>query len=160
MTRSVILLALVYAFTPGETQPSPPPLSHSRYTCTCGARGNEFAEKQMERARVCEQPWPSSANSCPRLPGRAASRAQLMLIRAGYRSPDAMLAIRAIKLLTPIAFVADHRLPPASTSLIPFFILAATPGLGLPASRNVAQLAHPCAPAAFAARACPMAWIF
>jgi tight adherence protein C len=34
------------------------------------------------------------------------SRSQLMMIRAGYRSPDAMLAMRGFKLLAPIALLA------------------------------------------------------
>jgi tight adherence protein C len=42
----------------------------------------------------------------PAAAGKNAARAELMMLRAGYRSSDAMLVIRGMKVLLPIAFVA------------------------------------------------------
>ena len=39
------------------------------------------------------------------MPGGTASRALLMMIRAGYRSPTAILAVRGLKVLLPIALL-------------------------------------------------------
>src|ERR1700683_1502959 len=93
----VILLALVWAFSPGETEVSGR-LSRLLDTRTPEERDENFAEKQMERARDA---LASIGKLMPAASSKGASRAQLMMIRAGYHSPNAVLAVRAMKLLTP-----------------------------------------------------------
>jgi tight adherence protein C len=62
----------------------------------------KFSEKQRERAR---EALASLGRLLPAAAGKGASRAQLMMLRAGYRSADAMLVIRGMKVLLPIVFV-------------------------------------------------------
>ena len=59
-----------------------------------------FAEQQKERV------WDALISVGKLLPGKTASRAQLMMIRAGYRQPSAILALRGLKILLPIALVS------------------------------------------------------
>lgn len=121
----VILLALVWAFTPGETQVSGR-LSRILDTRAPEEREEKFAEKQMERARDA---LASIGKLMPAASSKGASRAQLMMIRAGYHSPNAVLAIRAMKLLTP-AVLLIIVLATRVYTYSPFFILVATLGLG------------------------------
>ncbi len=94
-----VLVALVYAFTPGEQRvagrlsrllDSPVPSQEER-----------FLEKQKKRVRDA---LASVGKLLPFASGQT-SRAQLMMIRAGYRRADAILAIRGLKLLLPIGLV-------------------------------------------------------
>src|SRR6202161_1995573 len=62
-----------------------------------------FSQKQKERVR---ESLVSLGKLLPAAAGAQASRAQLQMVRAGYRSPDAMLVIRGLKLLAPVAMVA------------------------------------------------------
>ena len=93
-----VCLSLFYAFTPEE-----PGIVRrlSRLTDVPGAEPSEvFAEKQKERVRealVSIGKW---------LPSKNASRAQLMLVRAGYRRPTAVLVVRGLKVVLPIALLA------------------------------------------------------
>jgi tight adherence protein C len=121
----VILLALVWAFTPGETQVSGR-LSRILDTRAPEEREEKFTEKQMERARDA---LASIGKLMPAASSKGASRAQLMMIRAGYHSPNAVLAIRAMKLLTP-ALLLIIVLAARVYTYSPFFILVATLGLG------------------------------
>lgn len=90
--------SLVYVFTAGESgivrrlsrMADAPPRE----------RKEAFAEKQQERVH-------DALVSIGKLvPGKTESPAQLMMIRAGYRSPTAILAMRGLKVLLPIALVA------------------------------------------------------
>jgi tight adherence protein C len=62
-----------------------------------------FSDKQKERVR---ESLASLGKLLPAAVGAQASRAQLQMARAGFRGPDAMLVVRGVKLLLPLAFVA------------------------------------------------------
>jgi tight adherence protein C len=97
-----VVVALVYAFSPGDVSIA------TRLARLAGVTGPvqdepKFADRQKERVRD------TFANVGKLLPAPAtekASRTQLMMIRAGYRSPEAILAMRGVKLLCPIAALA------------------------------------------------------
>src|ERR1051326_3773852 len=97
-----VVAALVYAFSPSEVSiatrlariaPFGAPLQEE----------HKFAERQKERVRD------TLANVGKILPAQATdklTRTQLQMVRAGYRSPQALLAIRAVKVIFPIAVLA------------------------------------------------------
>ncbi len=97
-----VILALVYAFSPGEVSIA------SRLARLAGIsvpvqEEATFADRQKERVRD------TLANVGKILPAPStekASRTQLLMIRAGYRSPEALLAMRGVKLLFPVVAVA------------------------------------------------------
>src|ERR1700740_2687343 len=97
-----VVVALVYAFSPGEVSVA------TRLARLAGISGpgqeeTKFAERQKERVRD------TLANVGKILPAPStekASRTQLLMIRAGYRSPEALMAMRGIKLIFPIAALA------------------------------------------------------
>src|ERR1700722_10262030 len=96
----MVVGALVYAFGRSETEVAgrlsrvmAPPVV---------VEGEKFSDKQKERAR---EALASVGKLLPAAAGKQATRAQLMMVRAGYRSADAMLVIRGMKVLTPIALV-------------------------------------------------------
>ena len=120
----MVVISLVYAFSRGGTEVAgrlsqvmaPPPV----------VRGEKFSEKQKERVR---EGLAFLGKLLPAAAGKQATRAQLMMIRAGYRSADAMLVIRGVKLLLPIALI----LLVFSTGLYrynPFFIVVAAAAAG------------------------------
>ena len=85
-----------------------------------------FSQKQKDRMR---DSLASLGKLLPATAGQQASRAQLQMVRAGYRSPDAMQVIRGMKVLLPIAFVSLVFF----TGLYrysPLFILLAAAGAG------------------------------
>lgn len=94
-----IMGALLYAFIPGEIGIS------GRLTrllnVVAPARESGFKEKQRERMR-------DGLASVGRLVSSKtpSSRSQLMLVRAGIRSPEAIQAINGIRLLLPLGLVA------------------------------------------------------
>jgi tight adherence protein C len=100
VATAVILMAMFYALAPGEGSMAtrlsrlinPPKSTEEQDT---------FAEKQKERVRS------SLANLGKIVPGEAKQtpRSQLMMVRAGYRNPEAVMTIRGLKLLLPIAMV-------------------------------------------------------
>jgi tight adherence protein C len=94
-----ILAALVYAFAPGgagiagrlsRLMSPPAPVDDST-----------FAEKQKERVRN------SLASLGKLVPGdsQQAPRTQLLMMRAGFRSPEAIMAMRGFKILVPVVLV-------------------------------------------------------
>jgi tight adherence protein C len=94
-----ILAAVVYAFAPGgagiagrlsKLMSPPAPVDDST-----------FAEKQKERVRN------SLASLGKLVPGdsQQAPRTQLLMMRAGFRSPEATMAMRAFKVLVPVVLV-------------------------------------------------------
>jgi tight adherence protein C len=97
-----VVVALVYAFSPGDVSIA------TRLARLAGVTGPvqdepKFADRQKERVRD------TFANVGKLLPAPAtekASRTQLMMIRAGYRSTEAILAMRGVKLLCPVAALA------------------------------------------------------
>jgi tight adherence protein C len=97
-----VVVALVYAFTPGEVSIA------TRLARLAGVTGPaqdeaKFAVRQKERVRD------TLANVGKMLPAPAtdkATRTQLLMIRAGYRSAEALLAMRGMKLIFPIATLA------------------------------------------------------
>ena len=97
----IVLLALVYAFTSGEVGIAG---RLSRLlNSTAPAREEGFSEKQKERA-FDALTW--VGNLLPAAKGKAQSRAELMISRAGIRDRNAILAIRGVKVLLPIALAA------------------------------------------------------
>jgi len=97
-----VVVALVYAFSPGEVSIA------TRLARLAGVAGPvqsepKFAARQKERVRD------TLANVGKILPAPStdkATRTQLLMIRAGYRSPEALLAMRGVKLVFPIAALA------------------------------------------------------
>lgn len=97
-----IVVALVYAFSPGEVSIA---TRLARLAGVAGPAPDEpkFAERQKERVRD------TLANVGKMLPAPTtdkATRTQLLMIRAGYRSPEALLAMRGVKLVFPVAALA------------------------------------------------------
>ena len=97
-----VVVALVYAFSPSEVSIA------TRLARLAGIAGPvqdepKFAERQRDRVRD------TLANVGKILPAPGtdkATRTQLLMIRAGYRSPEALLAMRGVKLVFPIATLA------------------------------------------------------
>lgn len=95
-----IFLALLYAFTPAQTgiaerleQLKKPTIRDPEV---------KFADKHREQARDL---LAKVGSLLPVAAGARASRAQIMMLRAGYRSPEAALAIQGMRVLTPVALV-------------------------------------------------------
>jgi tight adherence protein C len=95
-----ILLALVYAFAPGGTGIAAR-LSRLMNPAVTVPEAS-FSDKQKERVRN------TLATVGKMVPGDSAQapRAQLMMMRAGYRSSQAVMAMRGFKVLAPLALVA------------------------------------------------------
>lgn len=99
LATAAILAALVFAFVPGELgfanrlsrllRSAPPPVKTG------------FSEKQKDRVRDA---LASVGNLVPAGSARP-SHGQLLMVRAGYRSANANLAMRGAKMLLPVAFV-------------------------------------------------------
>jgi len=95
-----VLAALFYALAPGEIGIAeqfsrliqPPPQ----------VREASFSDKQKERLRDSLAAVGGLVSSNL---GSAGSKAQLPMVRAGYRSASAMLAMRGMQILLPVAFV-------------------------------------------------------
>jgi tight adherence protein C len=93
-----VCVSLIYAFTSGESGIA---RRLSQLVDSPGTeRREDFAEKQKERV----QEMLVSVGKL--VPGGTESRAQLMIVRAGYRNPNVILIIRGLKVLLPIALVA------------------------------------------------------
>jgi tight adherence protein C len=96
-----VLAALFYALVPGgigiaerlSRLIQPPPQQ---------VRETTFADKQKVRMRDSLAAVGSLVTSTPAPVG---SKAQLPMVRAGYRSDSAMMAMHGIKILMPVAFV-------------------------------------------------------
>jgi tight adherence protein C len=94
-----VVVALVYAFSPAEVSVA---TRLARLAGIVGASQDEpkFADRQKERVRD------TLANVGKMLPPPStdkANRTQLLMIRAGYRSSEALLAMRGTKIIVPIA---------------------------------------------------------
>jgi tight adherence protein C len=96
----LILFALVYAFSPGESGVAAR-LERLRNSVPQDDE-EKFSRKQKERARDL---LTKVGKLLPAAAGKQASRAQIMMMRAGYRSADAMLAMRGMTVVSPVALV-------------------------------------------------------
>jgi tight adherence protein C len=99
IATAAILLALFYALAPGEGGMAS---RLSRFiNPVVAVQEDSFADKQKERVRS------SLANLGKIVSGDAnqTPRSQLLMVRGGYRNPEAIMAIRGLKLLMPIAMV-------------------------------------------------------
>ena len=93
-----VCVSLYYAFSSGETG-IVRRLSQLAETPEAD-RKEAFAEKQKERVQE------ALASVGKLVPGGTASRAELMIIRAGYRNPNVIQIIRGLKVILPIALVS------------------------------------------------------
>ncbi len=117
LATAVILFALVYAFTPAETGVAE--RLEQLKNPTARAPEGKFAEKHKERARDL---LAKVGSLLPVAAGARATRGQIMMLRAGYRGPEAVLAIQGMRILTPIVLVIAVLATGAYRSN-PFFIL-------------------------------------
>jgi tight adherence protein C len=95
-----IVGALLYAFMPGELGIAERLSRLWGFSTPVQETG--FAQKQKERARDGLASVGQMVGTTP-LPG---SRASLLMIRAGYRSTQATLAVRGVQMLLPVGLVA------------------------------------------------------
>ena len=97
-----VVVALIYAISPGEVSIA------TRLARVAGIAAPiqeeaKFADRQKERVRD------TLANVGKLLPPPStekASRVQLLMIRAGYRSSEALMAMRGVKVLFPVLLFA------------------------------------------------------
>jgi tight adherence protein C len=97
-----VVVALVYAFSPAEVSVATR-LARLAGIAVPAQDEPKFADRQKERVRD------TLANVGKILPAPStdkAKRTQLLMIRAGYRSPEALMAMRGIKIICPIAAIA------------------------------------------------------
>jgi tight adherence protein C len=101
LMSAVVVIALFYAFSPAETQVAGR-LSRMIEPQAIVAE-DKFAVKQKERVGN----WLVSLGKLlPAASGTQRTRAQLMMMRAGFRSQDAIQVVRGVKLLLPIVLVS------------------------------------------------------
>jgi tight adherence protein C len=94
-----ILSALTYAFFPGEMGIAP---RLSRMLTEAGpVRESGFKEKQKKRLKDALVSVGKLVSANP-----ASSQSQLMLLRAGFRRPEARLVIAGVRILLPVILVA------------------------------------------------------
>lgn len=93
---------LVYALAQGGSSEIAERLSRLWHFGATKKLEPSFPEKQKQRA---EKALAKVGNIVPPS-SQAISRSQQMLIRAGYRNPQAVLVLRGVRFLLPIAFVA------------------------------------------------------
>ncbi|HLW99695.1 MAG TPA: type II secretion system F family protein [Candidatus Acidoferrales bacterium] len=93
----VVVVSLFYAFASGE------PAMVRRLSRLADADADNakgaFAQKQSDRAQG------ALVSIGQLVPGGTSSRAQLMMTRAGFRNPNAVLALRGVRVLLPVALV-------------------------------------------------------
>lgn len=96
----LILFALVYAFTPGDSAVA---ARLERLRNSLPRDDDEkFSRKQKDRARDL---LTKVGSLLPDAAGKQANNAQILMMRAGYRSSDAMLAMRGMTVISPVALV-------------------------------------------------------
>lgn len=121
---ALILMALVYAFMPGESRIA----ARLEQLSAAAPRAPEdrFGRKQRERARDL---LAKVGALLPAAAGAQASRMQTLMLRAGYRSSDAAQAIRGARIVLPVLFVLTVFLS-GVYQYSPFLILIAAVILG------------------------------
>jgi tight adherence protein C len=96
----LILVALTYAFSPTESRVAAR-LEQLKQP-TVRVTEEKFTVKQKELARDF---LAKVGSLLPVSAGARANRSQIMMLRAGYRSSEAALAVQGMKVLMPIALV-------------------------------------------------------
>jgi tight adherence protein C len=124
LMSAVVVLAVLYAFSPAETQVAGR-LSRMMDPQTV-VQEDKFAIKQKERVGNI---LVSLGKLLPASSGKQMSRAQLMMTRAGFRSPDAIQVVRGVKLLMPVVLVSLVLLTGAY-HYNPFFMILLALGAG------------------------------
>jgi tight adherence protein C len=100
LTTLGIVGALFYAFVPGKVKIAG---RLSRLLSPdVPVEETEFSAKQKERV----QNTLASIGKLVSSPGSQSSKTQLLMVRAGYRSTDAVWAMRGVKVLMPVILVA------------------------------------------------------
>jgi tight adherence protein C len=97
-----LVAALFYAFSPKAVNVAAR-FSHVAGIIAPVPEETHFAERQKERMR---DGLASVGKILPPPSTQKASRTQLLLMRAGYRSPEATLAMRGFKILFPVGMMA------------------------------------------------------
>lgn len=97
----IILVSLYYAFTSGESWMTRRLSALAGSERPSSASSDQFAEKQKERIQE------ALASVGRLMPTQNASRSQLMMLRAGYRNPNAILMMQGLKVVLPIGLVAS-----------------------------------------------------
>lgn len=97
-----LVAAIFYAFSPKEINVAAR-FSHVAGIIAPVQEETHFAERQKERMR---DGLASVGKILPPPSTQKASRTQLLLMRAGYRSPEATLAMRGFKILFPVGIMA------------------------------------------------------
>jgi tight adherence protein C len=97
-----VVVALFFAFSPGEVSIATR-LARIAGIAAPAHEETKFAERQKERVR---DTLANVGKLLPATPAEKASRTQLLMIRAGYRSSEALAAMRGVKLIFPIALLA------------------------------------------------------
>ena len=120
-----LVVAVFYAFSPSEVNVA------ARFSRLAGSAApvqeeTRFAHRQRDRVR---DSLASLGKLLPQASTQSASRTQLLMIRAGYRSPEAILAMRGFKLMFPIGTLAAVFLTGAYR-LNPFMIPALALAVG------------------------------
>src|SRR5215813_11794696 len=97
-----LLVAVVYALTPSDQRVA------GRLARVLGATpaAVEQVKPPTDQTAWLKDGLASIGKLVPAGGSRQVSRSQLLMIRAGYRSPDAMLAMRGFKILTPIVLLS------------------------------------------------------
>jgi tight adherence protein C len=97
-----VVVALVFAFSPGEVSIATR-LSRLAGIAVADQEEAKFADRQKEKVR---DTLATVGKLLPAPSTDKATRTQLLMIRAGYRSPEALLAMRGVKIVFPIAALA------------------------------------------------------
>ncbi len=121
----VVAVGLFLAFSPAETEVAQR-LSRLMEPEVPAAEGEGFSSKQKERVR---ESLASLGKMLPAAAGQQATRAQLQMLRAGFRSPDAMLVLRGAKVILPLLLMSLVFFT-GVYKYSPLFILLAAAGVG------------------------------
>jgi tight adherence protein C len=127
-STALVVMALFYAFAPAEASIRSR-LEELTNSANRRPKGR-FSELQQERARNL---LAKIGKLLPAAAETRANRAQVMMLRAGYRSADAFLAIRGMKVILPAAlavFVLLSGIYQYNPAII--FLLAIVLGFMLP----------------------------
>jgi len=131
----VFCASLVYVLTSGD---SPMVRRLARATeSPKPAPGDAFAEKQKDRVQE------ALSTLGKLIPGQGSSREQLMLVRAGYRGPSALMTSRGLKVILPVVLLAAV-LFSGIYQVNPFFIIggALLAGVLLPEIWLLLRISH------------------
>jgi len=97
-----VVVALAYAFSPGEVSIATRLARLAGITVPV-TEEPKFADRQKERVR---DTLANVGKLLPAANAKNSSRTQLLMIRAGYRSSEALLAMRGVKVLVPVGALA------------------------------------------------------